>query len=167
MNKPILFFDCGDTIIDEGTEIKNQDKVSVDAALIPGADELIKTLYERGYKMSLVADGYVDTFKNLLGKYDLYDYFDYHCISQNIGVCKPSEKMFHPVLNYYKISEENRKNVWMVGNNLERDVKGANALGLTTVWLDWAPRRSKTPKDELEKPDITIKTPLELLEYLK
>ena len=167
MKKPILFFDCGDTIIDEGTEVKDENKVSIDAELIPGADEMIKTLYERGYNMSLVADGYVDTFKNLLGKYDLYDYFDFYCISENIGVCKPSEKMFLPVLDYYCIKEENRSDVWMIGNNLERDIRGAKALGIKTVWLDWAPRRSKTPKDDLEKPDIIIKNPLELLNYLK
>ena len=54
----------------------------------------------------------------------------------------------------------------MVGNNLERDIAGANALGLISVWLDWAPRRSKTPADALEVPDYTIKSPLELLGVL-
>jgi putative hydrolase of the HAD superfamily len=53
-----------------------------------------------------------------------------------------------------------------VGNNLERDVKGANALGLISVWLDWAPRRSKTPADESEVPRHTIKRPLELLNVI-
>ena len=55
----------------------------------------------------------------------------------------------------------------MVGNNLARDIKGANQLGITSVWLDWAPRRAKTPADASEKPDYTIKTPLELLDVLK
>ena len=54
----------------------------------------------------------------------------------------------------------------MVGNHLGRDIKGANALGLTSVWLDWAPRRAKAPADATEQPDFTIKTPLELLELI-
>ena len=40
----------------------------------------------------------------------------------------------------------------MVGNHLERDIKGANALGMISVWLDWAPRRSKIPADDSELP---------------
>ncbi len=51
----------------------------------------------------------------------------------------------------------------MVGNNLSRDVKGANELGLISVWLDWAPRRSKVPADPSEQPCYTIKMPTELL----
>ena len=54
----------------------------------------------------------------------------------------------------------------MVGNHLGRDIKGANALGLTSVWLDWAPRRAKVPADASEEPDFTIKTPLELLDLI-
>jgi putative hydrolase of the HAD superfamily len=56
--------------------------------------------------------------------------------------------------------------VVMVGNNLERDIKGANALGLITVWLDWAPRRSKIPADASEVPQYTIKRPDALLALL-
>ena len=51
----------------------------------------------------------------------------------------------------------------MVGNNLERDIKGANQLGLISVWLNWSPRRSKIPADASEVPQYTIKLPLELL----
>jgi putative hydrolase of the HAD superfamily len=51
----------------------------------------------------------------------------------------------------------------MVGNNLERDIAGANALGLRSVWLDWAPRRAKVPVSTLEVPDYVISSPWELV----
>jgi putative hydrolase of the HAD superfamily len=51
----------------------------------------------------------------------------------------------------------------MVGNNLGRDIKGANRVGMVSVWLDWAPRRSKAPADTDEVPHFTIKQPLDLL----
>ena len=54
----------------------------------------------------------------------------------------------------------------VVGNNLARDIKGANALGMISVWLDWAPRRAKIPADESEMPQYTIKQPLELLQVI-
>ena len=164
--KPVLFFDCGDTLIDEGTEVKDEHGISLDAELIPGGDVLIRTLAERGYTMALVADGYTDTFKNLLGKYGLYDYFSAYAISQEVGVCKPDPRMFLKVLDDLQISEEGRDNVWMIGNNLARDIKGANRLGLVSVWLDWAPRRSKIPADQWEIPNHTVKTPLEIIDLL-
>ena len=48
-----------------------------------------------------------------------------------------------------------------------QDIKGANALGIVSVWLDWAPRRSKIPADASEQPQYTIKLPLELLSLLE
>ena len=54
----------------------------------------------------------------------------------------------------------------MVGNNLARDIKGANALGIPSIWLDWSPRRSKTPADKSEEPTYTIHEPKDLLGVL-
>jgi putative hydrolase of the HAD superfamily len=55
----------------------------------------------------------------------------------------------------------------MVGNYLSRDVKGANEVGLISVWLDWAPRRPKVPADPSEVPQYTIKMPLDLLPLIE
>jgi putative hydrolase of the HAD superfamily len=54
----------------------------------------------------------------------------------------------------------------MVGNRLERDVKGANELGMISVWMDWSPRYAKSPSDASEKPQFTIHQPLDLLNVL-
>jgi putative hydrolase of the HAD superfamily len=55
----------------------------------------------------------------------------------------------------------------MVGNYLERDIKGANALGMISVWLDWSPRRPKIAADPSEEPRYTIKRPLDLLPIIE
>ena len=164
--KPILLFDCGDTIIDEGTEVKDARGASLDGELIPGADVLIRALAEKGYTMALVADGFEDTFKNLLGKFDLYEFFPVRAVSETVGADKPDRRMFETALGRLGIAPVDYGRVWMIGNNLERDMGGAKRLGLTTVWLDWAPRRSKVPADHWEIPDYTIRKPLELLELL-
>src|SRR3990172_6569926 len=54
----------------------------------------------------------------------------------------------------------------MVGNRLERDVKGANDLGMISVWMDWSPRYAKSPSDASERPQFTIHQPLDLLNVL-
>lgn len=161
-----ICLDCGDTLVDEATEVKTPDGVSLRADLIPGAAELLHTLKERGYPLALVADGPSKTFINNLHPYGLYDLFDVYAISEQVGVDKPHPSMFHEALRQLQVEPERYDRVLMVGNNLERDIKGANQVGLISVWLDWAPRRSKIPADASEVPQFTIKQPLELLSII-
>lgn len=161
-----IFLDCGDTLVDEGTEVKPDGEVSLRADLIPGAGELVRELKRRGYPLALVADGPVATFENNLGPYGLYDLFDAYAISETVGASKPDAAMFRRALDDLRIALQEHERVLMVGNHLGRDIKGANALGLTSVWLDWAPRRAKTPADASERPDFTIKMPLDLLDLV-
>lgn len=161
-----ICLDSGDTLVDEGTEIKDEQEVVQRAELIPGAAELVKSLQARGYPLALVADGPAGSFRNIYSQHDLSHYFDAFAISEEVGVAKPDARMFHHALAQLGIAPVDYSRVIMVGNNLERDIKGANALGIVSVWLDWAPRRSKIPADASEEPQYTIKLPLELLSLL-
>lgn len=162
-----ILIDCGDTLIDEATEVKDVSGASLRAQLIPGARELVVSLKARGYRLGLVADGPVETFRNNLGPPGLFELFDVHAISGQLGVEKPAPGMFLHALEALGVAAADYHRVLMVGNHLERDVKGANLLGLTSVWVDWSPRRSKVPADSFEVPDYTIKTPLQLLALLE
>lgn len=162
-----ICLDSGDTLVDEGTEVKDEAEVVQQAALIPGAAELVKTLKAWGYPLALVADGPVGSFENILAQHDLRHYFDAVAISGAVGVAKPDARMFHQALTQLGIAPADYDRVIMVGNNLERDIKGANALGIISVWLDWAPRRAKIPADASEQPQYTIKAPLDLLPLLQ
>lgn len=158
--------DCGDTLVDEATEVKTPEGVSLRAELIPGAAELVQQLKARGYPLALVADGPCATFENNLGPYQLYDLFDTYAISETLQVSKPHTRMFFHALEALNISPDDYGRVVMLGNHLERDVKGANEAGLISVWLNWSPRRSKIPANPSEQPQFTINNPLELLDLL-
>ena len=158
--------DCGDTIVDEGTEIKDETGVTLQADLIPGAAQMVRELKAQDYPLALVADGPAGTFRNVLTHYGLYDLFDVCAISEEIGVEKPHRAMFLHALERLHIDQADYGRTVMVGNNLARDIKGANALGMISIWLDWAPRRSKVPAEALEVPDHTIKSPSQLLPLL-
>ena len=160
-------FDCGDTIVDEATEIKDGSGVVQQAGLIPGAAQMVRDVKAAGYPLALVADGPVGTFRNVLPGYGLWDLFDVYAISETVGVDKPDARMFRCALDALSIAEADYGRVVMVGNNLERDIKGANALNMMSVWLSWSPRRSKTPADRLEVPRYTIQSPPELLPLLE
>lgn len=157
-----ICFDCGDTLVDEGTEIKDENGVALQAELIPGAAQTVHQLKQRGYPLALVADGPAGTFRNVLAQQSLYESFDAYAISQEVGVTKPDARMFRHALTQLRIPPTEYHRVVMVGNNLARDIKGANALGLISVWLDWAPRRAKIPADASETPQYTIKSPADL-----
>ncbi len=161
-----ICFDFGDTLADEATEVKDETLTTLRAELIPGAGEVVKALKRRGYPLALVADGRPGTYRNVLTQHGLYDLFDAFAISEQVGVEKPDARMFEHALEALGIAPEQYGRTIMVGNHLGRDVKGANALGMIAVWLDWAPRRSKIPADESEIPRYTIKQPGELLDIV-
>lgn len=165
MNPKLLaiLFDSGDTLVDEGTEVRDARGVVQQAQLIPGSAETLQSVKARRYPLALVADGPLSTFTNTLGAYHLLECFDALAISEAVGAEKPDARMFQCALDMLHIPAAQNGRVLMVGNNLERDIKGANALGLVSVWLDWAPRRAKTPADPSEKPRYTIHNPVELL----
>jgi FMN phosphatase YigB (HAD superfamily) len=162
--KLILFLDSGDTIIDESTEVRDESGIVIRANVIPGADQMLKSLYESGYTLVLVADGEAQSFKNMFIQLGIYDYFTAMIYSENIKALKPSARMFKAAAGAIELPEAEFGRVAMVGNNLSRDVKGANALGITSVFLSWTPRYPHDPADESERPDYTIAEPLALLE---
>ena len=158
-----ICLDCGDTLVDEATEVKDATGTTLHAELIPDAGEVVQELKSRGYVLALVADGPVGTFRNVLAQHNLYDCFDVFAISEQVGVEKPDPRMFITAMDRLGIQPQDYGRVMMVGNNLARDIKGANALGLISVWLNWSPRRSKVLADASEVPQYTIVNPRELI----
>jgi FMN phosphatase YigB (HAD superfamily) len=165
--KLIVFLDCGDTIIDEGTEIRDDHDIVIQANVIPGADVMVKTLAERGYTLAIVADGNAQSFKNILTQNGLYDYFTTMVYSETVKASKPSPRMFKAAIGALDLSEQDCYRIVMVGNNLSRDVKGANQMGITSIFLSWTPRYPKLHADESEIPQYTISHPLELIELVE
>lgn len=163
-----ICIDCGDTLINEASELKFEgEETAYRGELIPGAYELIKELKRRGYPLALVADGPLATFENLLGHYQLFDDFDVCAISEQVGVKKPDRQIFDHALSQLGIIPDEYDRVIMIGNRLDADIKGANEIGIESVWLNWSPRRSKTPADEKEQPRHTITEPHQFLSLLE
>jgi len=159
----IIFIDSGDTIIDESTEIRNEKGIVTDAETIPGAAETIRLLYESGYTLALVADGELQSFKNVYEKNGLGRFFKTWTVSEVVGVQKPSPAMFEDAMRKNNLGDEDKKRVIMVGNNIKKDITGANRFGITSVLLDWSPRYDMKPVCPDQKPDYVIHSPEELL----
>jgi putative hydrolase of the HAD superfamily len=158
-----ICFDFGDTLCDEATEVKDDTNTTLRAELIPGAAGLLHELKQRGYTLALVADGRPGTYANVLAQHGVLDLFDVLTVSEELGCEKPDPRMFVATLDRLGIDRADYGRTLMVGNNLERDIKGANLVGMVSVWIDWAPRRSKVPAEPAEVPRYTIRQPEELL----
>lgn len=164
MKNLIILLDCGDTIVDEGTEIRDENDIVIKAELIPGADVMIKTLVEKGYTLCMVADGNAQSFQNTMKAHKLYDHFSSMIYSENIKATKPSPRMFKAAIGALDLDKKDIPRIVMVGNNLSRDIVGANQLGITSVHLDWTDRYPKKPSDKDEIPNYRISYPIELID---
>jgi len=162
-----LFFDFGDTLIDQATEVKDESFTTLQAELIPGVVDLLHELKRRGYRLGLVSNGPVGSIPNVLGAYGLYEFFDVLAVSQGLGVDKPDARIFHYALEHLGIPQSEYERTIMVGNDLAADIAGANTVGMISVWLDWAPRHRRAPTSEAEIPHYTIAEPLALLSLLE
>ena len=160
----IIFTDIGDTVIDEGTEVRDRPEGVVHrASCIPGAKETMLSIYERGYTIAMVADGLVESFRNTMIGNGLDHVFTTWVISEAVGVEKPDSRMFETALENLGLTEADKPRIIMVGNNLSRDVVGANRFGIASVHLCWSPRYPHQAAGPEEEPDYRIHHPSELL----
>ena len=161
--KTILFTDSGDTIIDEGSEVRLVPGGVVQTArCIPGAKEALLELRRRGHTVALVADGLDESFRRMFTQHGLMDCFDAWAVSELVGAEKPDARMFQTAMDALGLTEADKARVVMIGNNVERDITGANRFGIRSILLRWSPRYRMEPRSAEETPTYAIDTPDEL-----
>jgi putative hydrolase of the HAD superfamily len=166
-----ILFDFGDTLADEGSEQREEGDAGlrVSAKLLPGAAETVRALRWRGYPMALAVDCIPGTgdsaYVHVLGDHGILDCFTTIVTSDDVGVNKPDRRLFSRALGDLGVPVGGP--AMMVGNRLERDISGANRIGLTTVWLSSGPRYRKVPQTPEEVPDHTIARLPELLALVR
>jgi putative hydrolase of the HAD superfamily len=74
--------------------------------------------------------------------------------------------MFDAALAAAGLTRADARQTVMVGNNLSRDIKGANALGITSIFFSWTDRRVRIAADAAETPDFVITALSQLPELL-
>lgn len=163
----VIFIDCGDTLVDESTQIFNHREIVTDVEFVQGSEELLWKLKEKGYKVILVADGEKESFENIFRKIGFLEEFDGFVASSEVGELKPSKKMFETAFSLLPKDFQDKKEIIMIGNNLRRDIKGANNFGITSVWMNWSERYFHEFEEEDWKPDYEVKSPLEVLKLLE
>jgi putative hydrolase of the HAD superfamily len=97
----------------------------------PGAYDLLELL--RGsYKLALITNGTSDFQRLKIAHTDMAGRFDATIVSGDLGTGKPHPEPFLAALEALDVSPEE---VVMVGNDEARDIAGAQALGIRTIWV--------------------------------
>ncbi len=161
-----ILFDLGDVIMQEESEVKDAERNTLRADLVPGMGDAVRMLKARGYRLGLVADTRRETAWNVLHQHGLYELFDALAISEEVGVEKPDPRIFRAALEQLAIPPQTYGRVVMVGNNLIRDIRGANELGLMSIWFHWNDRYLSDPEYG-DKPRFQVHTARELVALIE
>jgi putative hydrolase of the HAD superfamily len=162
-----VLLDLGDTLMVETTEEKDPTETTQRAQLFPGAADLIRWLRRSGYLVGLVADTRPGTARNVLRQHGIFEMFDTLVISEELGTSKPDPAMFLAALRAFGLRRSEADRVVMVGNRLDRDVRGANPLGLVSVLVRHNDRYPSQASDPRDQPTHTIATIAELEPLLR
>ncbi len=96
-----------------------------------GARELLARL--RGdFRLAMVTNGASDFQRRKIDAAELAGYFDAIIVSGDLGAGKPHPDPFLAALRALDVSSDQAV---MVGNDQERDIAGAQALGIRTIWV--------------------------------
>lgn len=85
-----------------------------------------------GWSVVVVTNGPVAQQRSKLVLTGLLDHVDGVVISEGVGFRKPDPEMFQLAAAEVGLSLDG---AWMIGDSIESDVLGAQALGLRTAWL--------------------------------
>ena len=109
--------------------------------VFPDVYEAIEGLQRRGLRLGVISN-WSWQLPELLHALDLVQHFDVLAVSARIGVDKPHPMIFEHALRLAGVSPDEAIHV---GDNLEADVAGAHATGLSAVLIDRAGRVREAP----------------------
>lgn len=134
-----------------------EDRDPASVRFLPGAKTALSTLADK-YQLGLVTNGGRKKQQAKLDALGIAEVFETTIFATPETAIKPDPDPFHRALASLSESVENTVHI---GNSLESDVAGAQAAGITAVWipddaidqpLDYTPRYTLRSLHELENP---------------
>ena len=123
---------------------------------------MLRELKERGAGVYLVSNAQSCFTLDELRATELYDCFDGILISSDVGVKKPSVKIFELAFDRFGISADNSV---YVGNDMRDDILGASGAGMKTVYIKTV-QSGSYPELEIPEPTYTVNNHREMKELL-
>ena len=96
--------------------------------------DILKYLKKKAYNLSILSNfDYSPTVYKLLDKYNITSYFDSILISEVFGWRKPDIKIFNYAI---EMNNLNISNTIFIGDDMERDIKGAYNADLDSIYIN-------------------------------
>ncbi|MBX2867469.1 MAG: HAD-IA family hydrolase [Acidiferrobacterales bacterium] len=121
----ILEYDCDESMADEGFEVFLTARNTV--TLFDGVESMLQKVNER-YRCGSITNGNADIA--LVG---LKPYFDFEITASGAGAAKPDPIVFRAAISAAAVAPEK---ILHVGDDPERDIRGATQLGMHTAWIN-------------------------------
>jgi len=112
------------------------------------------------YRLAILTNGVPDLQREKIDTTGIAKYFAEIVISGEIGYGKPDQRIYQIVLSRLGTAPEF---TWNIGDSLERDIQGAQAVGIKAAWIN----RSRAMRDEHIKPDMEISSLRQFINALK
>ena len=125
---------------------------------LDGAIDTLHALRGRGVTLGLITNGGSEGQREKIERFALAAHFDYIGIEGEVGHGKPHRIAYGAALDALGVEPSD---CWMVGDNLDWDVAGAQAVGIRGIWLD--KRGRGLPADAGIVPDAIVRSIAELL----
>ena len=124
----------------------------------PGAIATLRRLQETDIRLGLLTNGSAEMQRAKIERFSVAEYFDHIQIEGEFGIGKPEERAFQHALESLGVGHTE---AWMVGDNLEFDIRGAQQVGIYAVWVDT--QGTGLPDGTTVRPDMTIRSLSHLL----
>lgn len=102
------------------------------ADLLPGAEEIVRTLYGR-IGLALITNGFSEVQRSRLARSPLSAFLRPVVISEEVGAAKPEPAIFDAA--FAAMGWPAKQRVLIVGDSLSSDMKGGLDYGLDTCWF--------------------------------
>jgi len=109
---------------------------------LPHAEEVCRTLAERGHRLYIVTNGVASVQKSRLQRCSFGPLFHALFISEEAGTSKPDKAYFEYVRT--RLPEVTPDHTLVIGDSLTTDIQGANNANLPCCWFN--PKGLSAPK---------------------
>lgn len=123
--------------IEKAIEINNvyMDGMKEKVVAREGAFEIIKYLYDKGYKLIIATNGPAIALKTKLEKLKIDKFIDTMFSAEGVGFMKPQPQFYEGLLN--KVNIESKEEILFIGDDLDKDIKGGNDNGIDVCWCNY------------------------------
>lgn len=116
--------------------------------LTDGAEDLLNYLKKKGYRLSVITNGFKEVQLKKIEQSGLLHFFNKIFISEEVKAHKPSPEIFEYAV---KSSNARKSQSLMVGDNYDTDITGALQFGISAAWLNPSQSTQEFKSEKISK----------------